>query len=158
MQCERGLVQCKTRCRPGALAIWSQISQLVFRPDVYLNDRPMRLLMATYGCNAAPSGICFLASEKRSTIRVVRVTSARFPSSPFSHVVALYEKPYKCEKKKRVVLIVESCFYFSRVLRDSTPRYVRPSVGPSVLILLFYVMFFFKIFWLHCSCLNAPVT
>ena len=108
--------------------------------------------MATYGCNAAPSGICFLASEKRSTIRVVRVTSARFPSSPFSHVVALYEKPYKCEKKKRVVLIVESCFLF--LVACYATLHPAMSVRRSVRRSSFY--FFMLCFFLRSFGFTAP--
>ena len=47
--------------------------------------------------------------------------------------------------------------FFSRVLRDSTPRFVGPSVGPSVRhTLLFFVVFFGL--WPHCSCPNDKVT
>ena len=56
--------------------------------------------------------------------------------------------------------LVSSSFssFFSRVLRDSTPRFVspsvRPSVGPSVTLLFFG----FCGLWPHCSCPNYAVT
>ena len=45
---------------------------------------------------------------------------------------------------------------FSRVLRDSTPRFVGPSVGP----LLRHTLLFWRLwgFWPHCSCPNVSLT
>ena len=45
---------------------------------------------------------------------------------------------------------------FSRVLRDSTPRYVGPSVGPSVRPSVRHFIFFCGL-WPHCSCSNDGV-
>ena len=42
------------------------------------------------------------------------------------------------------------------MLRDTTPRFVGPSVGPSVTLYFFWVFDFF--FLLHCSCSNDLVT
>ena len=48
---------------------------------------------------------------------------------------------------------------FSRVLRDSTPRYVGPLVGRSVGRLVPFLLFRrFWAFWAHGSCPDDPVT
>ena len=49
---------------------------------------------------------------------------------------------------------------FSRVLRDSTPRFVGPSVGPSVRPSVRHTLLFlgFCGFWPYCSCPNDLVT
>ena len=53
---------------------------------------------------------------------------------------------------------------FSRVLRDSTPRYVGPSVGRSVgwsvgrLVSPLFTFWRFWAFWAHSSCPDDPVT
>ena len=49
---------------------------------------------------------------------------------------------------------------YSVVLRDSTPRFVCPSVSRSVGHILLFCTFFscFCSLWLHCSCPNALVT
>ena len=55
-----------------------------------------------------------------------------------------------------VVLVV----VFSRVLRDSTLRFLCPSVRPSVTLYFFcfVFLFFFCGFWPYCSCPNDLVT
>ena len=45
---------------------------------------------------------------------------------------------------------------FSRVLRDSTTRFVGPSVGPSVRHTLLFLGFCGR--WPHCSCPSDQVT
>ena len=60
----------------------------------------------------------------------------------------LYSNPFSCCFLFCFVLV----FYLSRVLRDSTPRYAYPLVGPHFTFLCFCGI------WLHCSCPNALVT
>ena len=50
-------------------------------------------------------------------------------------------------------------YIFSRVLRDSTPRFVGPSVGPSVhpSVTLYFFWGLWD-FWLYCFCPNDLVT
>ena len=51
--------------------------------------------------------------------------------------------------------------HFSRVLRDSTTRFVGQSVRPSIrrsVTLYFFICFFFCGFWPHCSCPNDKAT
>ena len=51
---------------------------------------------------------------------------------------------------------------FSRVLRDSTPRFVGPSIHPSIHPMMPQSLYFFSIYGVFfgacCSCPNAPLT
>ena len=55
-----------------------------------------------------------------------------------------------------IISVLNEYFVFSRVLRDSTTRFVGPSVGP----LVSHTLLFWRLwgFWLYRSCPNAPLT
>ena len=57
------------------------------------------------------------------------------------------------------VKLAHPTYIFSRVLRDSTPRYVGPSVGRLVGLSVPFLLFRrFWAFWAHSSCPDDPVT
>merc|ERR1712142_282785 len=58
-----------------------------------------------------------------------------------------------------LINIFDSEAFFSRVLRDSSPRFVGPSVSPSVGPSIRHTLLFLgvRVFWLHCSCPNDLV-
>ena len=77
-----------------------------------------------------------------------------FPSE-FSHgLTGPYSCPYQngFRWKSNHFTCGEYAHFFSRVPRDSTPRFVGPSVGPSHALL--FVFFFAVFFRSQCSCPN----
>ena len=103
-------------------------------------------------------------------IGLVPISSFLLMNSFFSLILRLFNKEhsqiyeFNCINiQSRVLSYISSrdlMKLFSRVLRDSTPCFVGPSVRPSVCWSVHHTLLFFCFcgLWPHCSCPNDQVT